>query len=132
MPSVRSDPTSMMMYPDRRSASSSVPYSQMTRMGTPTRVEPPASGVPTLAWSVSLVACNVMSRIESRDEMVNIKLCFIGYPPYAVKKPLRCPIPPRAGLLLPSLNVHAGHKKPHGQQSLPEDAGGQIIGGQVL
>ena len=55
MPDARSDPTSMMMYPDRRSASTSVPYSQMTRMGTATRVEPPASGVPTLAWMVSLV-----------------------------------------------------------------------------
>jgi len=39
----------MMMYPDRRSASTNVLYNQTTRMGTTTRVEPPASAVPTLA-----------------------------------------------------------------------------------
>jgi hypothetical protein len=55
MPSAKSDPTSIMMYPDRRSASTIVPYSQTTRMGIRTRVEPPASGVPSLAWRVSLV-----------------------------------------------------------------------------
>jgi len=81
MPNPRSDPTSMMTYPDRRSASTSVPYSQITRTGTATRVEPPASGVPTLAWRVSLVKCNVMNRIVSRDVMVNMRLCFIGYAP---------------------------------------------------
>src|SRR5450756_1233033 len=47
MPSPSSDPTSMMMYPDRRSASTSVPYSQTTRMGTATRVEP-SGGWPSL------------------------------------------------------------------------------------
>src|SRR5882762_606791 len=38
--------------PRPRSASTNVPYNQTTRMGTTTRVEPPASAVPTLAWTV--------------------------------------------------------------------------------
>jgi hypothetical protein len=36
------------MCPDRRSASTNVPYNQTTRMGTAMRVEPPASAVPHL------------------------------------------------------------------------------------
>jgi len=36
-----------------------------------------------------------------------------------------------AGLLLPSLNVHADHEEPHGQRSFTEDAGGKNIGGQM-
>ena len=34
----RSDPRMMMTYPDRRSASTSVPYSQTTKMGTAVRL----------------------------------------------------------------------------------------------
>jgi len=71
-----SDPTSMMTYPDRRSGSNSVQYSHTTRMGTSTKVKPPASGFPTLAWRASLVTCNVMSRIESTDVMLNARLGF--------------------------------------------------------
>src|SRR5215470_9639027 len=36
-----SDPRSMMMYPDRRPVSISVPYNQETRMGNRTRFESP-------------------------------------------------------------------------------------------
>jgi hypothetical protein len=36
-----------------------------------------------------------------------------------------------AGLLLPSLSVHAGHEEPQGQRYFPE-AGGQNVGGQMV
>src|SRR5262245_26881192 len=41
-----SDPRRMMMYPDRRSASTRVPYSQTTRMGTAVRFESPPFSKP--------------------------------------------------------------------------------------
>jgi hypothetical protein len=41
-----SDPRRMMTCPDRRSASTSVPYSQTTRMSTPTRVLTPPGSIP--------------------------------------------------------------------------------------
>src|SRR5262249_19790972 len=44
--SPRSDPRRMMTYPDRRSASTSVPYSQVTRMGTAMRFESPPFSIP--------------------------------------------------------------------------------------
>ena len=40
------DPSSMMTYADRRSPSTSVPYSQMTRISTPTRPETPPVALP--------------------------------------------------------------------------------------
>src|SRR5690349_2583728 len=46
--------------------------------------------------------------------------------------PLVTPRTRGACLLLPSLFVHAGHKEPKGQRSFPEDAGGKIVGGQIL
>src|ERR1043166_1242922 len=48
MPNPRSDPRRMMTYPDRRSASTSVPYSQTTRMGTATRFEIPPFSIPRM------------------------------------------------------------------------------------
>ena len=40
--------------------------------------------------------------------------------------------PRRAGLLLPSLDVHTHHEEPHGQREFPEDAGDHEVGGQTL
>ena len=37
-----------------------------------------------------------------------------------------------AGLLLPSLNVHAHHEEPQHHQSFHEKDGGQIVGGQIV
>src|ERR1017187_7097429 len=51
-PAPRSDPSKMMTYPDRRSASTSVPYSQTTRMGTATRFEAPPFSIPRTMSSV--------------------------------------------------------------------------------
>jgi hypothetical protein len=48
-PDPRSDPRRRMTYPDRRSASASVAYSQTTRMSTPTRFESPPGSIPP-AW----------------------------------------------------------------------------------
>src|SRR5438034_1245314 len=42
----------------------------------------------------------------------------------------RRPSFPCAGLFLPALFVHAHHEEPQGQRSLPEHAGGEIVGGQ--
>jgi len=48
----RSDPRRMMTYPDRRSASTSVPYSQTTRISTPKRFETPPEAIPRMMSSV--------------------------------------------------------------------------------
>jgi hypothetical protein len=77
MPNERSDPTSVIMYPDRRSASTRVPYSETARMGTETRVEPPASGADPGVESIARQG-NVTNRIESSDATINTTLCFIG------------------------------------------------------
>ncbi|HBY64752.1 MAG TPA: hypothetical protein DEH78_33455 [Solibacterales bacterium] len=45
-PDPRIDPRSMITYPDRRSASTSVPKSQTTRMSTPKRMERPPGAIP--------------------------------------------------------------------------------------
>ena len=52
MPDAPSDPTSMMTYPDRRSASTSVQYSQTTRVGTAKRTVAPPGDIPRRMSSV--------------------------------------------------------------------------------
>src|SRR5712691_13275264 len=52
MPDPRSDPRRMMTYPDRRSASTSVPYSQTTRISTPKRFETRPEAIPRMMSSV--------------------------------------------------------------------------------
>jgi hypothetical protein len=70
----KSPPRRVMMYPDRRSKSTSVPYSQTTKVGTAKRfVAVPGSNPRTM----SSARCKEKKRIESRDAMVNITLCFI-------------------------------------------------------
>jgi len=46
------NPRRMMTYPDRRSASTSVPYSQTTRMGTAMRFESVHGSIPRTMSSV--------------------------------------------------------------------------------
>ena len=62
-----------MTYPDRRSASISVPYSQTTRTSTTGRFESPPGDIP---WTMSSFKWNVVKRTESRDVMVRVTLCF--------------------------------------------------------
>jgi hypothetical protein len=45
-PNPKRDPRRVMIYPDRRSASASVPYSQTTRMSAPPRPETPPGEIP--------------------------------------------------------------------------------------
>src|SRR6266436_1993389 len=40
--------------------------------------------------------------------------------------------PRSAGLLLPSLNVHARHEEPQHRQSFHEEGGGQTVPGQIV
>jgi hypothetical protein len=63
-----------MMYPDRRSVSTSVPYIQKTRMGTAVRFVSVPGSMPR---TMSSARCKVKKRIESRDAMVSITLFFI-------------------------------------------------------
>jgi len=48
----RSDPSGMMTYPDRRSASTNVPYSQTTKIGTAMRFESVPGSIPRTMSSV--------------------------------------------------------------------------------
>jgi hypothetical protein len=74
----------MMTYPDRRSASTSVPYSQTTKMGTATRFAPPIvhpmkNGVrtgfyhrknsPTSYDSICLKCFRTVSSQKAEDEL---------------------------------------------------------------
>src|SRR6266566_5100691 len=51
-PNPKIPPMSVTIYPDRRSASTSVPYSQTTRMSTPPREETPPVSIPREISSV--------------------------------------------------------------------------------
>src|SRR4029450_2658136 len=63
----KSPPRRVMMYPDRRSASTSVPYSQKTKMGTALRfVSFPGSNPRTM----SSARRNVKKRMEGTEGMV--------------------------------------------------------------
>ena len=73
-PSPKIPPRSMMMYPDRRSASTSVPQSQTTRISTPKRPETPHVST---RRATSSAQCDTNKRIESRDVMVNVTVCFM-------------------------------------------------------
>ena len=49
------------------------------------------------------------------------------------RRPSRADGGPRsAGLLLPSLNVHARHEEPQHRQSFHEEGGGQTVPGQIV
>jgi hypothetical protein len=66
----------MMMYPDRRSASTRVPYSQTKRMGSAMRFEAPLHGHPAIAKDVVRKVKRQEEDRESRDTMINIVWCF--------------------------------------------------------
>jgi len=74
MISPRSDPKKMMMYPARRPGSSSVPHSKTAKTNTTNRFEKPGGAILN---RTSLVMWNVMNRIVSRDDVVNIVVCFM-------------------------------------------------------
>src|SRR5438067_7075839 len=70
-----SNPTSSMMTcPDRRSASTSVPYSNTTR--TISAVFDDSAF--DIRRTMSSVMCSVSSRIESRDVTTRMVLCFMS------------------------------------------------------
>jgi len=74
MPTAKIPTTRVLMYPDRRSASSSVPYSKTATTAKAMLVTGPALSIPR---TMSSVMCSNNKRIESRDAMVSITLCFI-------------------------------------------------------
>jgi hypothetical protein len=70
----KSPPRRVMMYPDRRSASTSAPYNQTTKMGTAVRFESFPGSIPR---TMSSARCNEKKRTVSTDAVVNITFCFI-------------------------------------------------------
>src|SRR5260221_13645938 len=73
MAAAKNPTSSMTMCPDRRSASTSVPYRKTARTSSAV-FEGSAFDIPR---TMSSVMCSVSKRIESRDVTTRIAFCFI-------------------------------------------------------
>jgi hypothetical protein len=90
----------------------------------PVEAHAPMAGYAPRSASISFVV--IGRRFFGVGALDDIQVC-IWY-----RRRLSLAFPRSAGLLLPSLKVHARHEEPQHRQSFHEEGGGQTVAGQIV